>query len=125
MLARLSRYRFGELPMWEAPRPIRHPRHPGLDPDGGFLSSGPLHGDFFAAGPPAAHADPHWTNVAAQQALAFIAGFLPSLQRFTVTDWLVYHTGSVRDLLANGITTVIYLFLLTVVGLIDIHKKEF
>ncbi|MBF0134624.1 MAG: hypothetical protein H7833_11485 [Magnetococcus sp. DMHC-1] len=73
----------------------------------------------------AAHADPHWTNVAAQQALAFIAGFLPSLQRFTVTDWLVYHTGSVRDLVTIGITTVIYLFLLTIIGLIDIHKKEF
>nr|VFJ94262.1 MAG: hypothetical protein BECKH772B_GA0070898_1005812 [Candidatus Kentron sp. H] len=55
------------------------------------------------------------------EAIAFI---LPELYRFTASDWLVYHVGTGTALLPILGQTVVYLILLTGVGLLDLYRKN-
>ncbi|MGH8615638.1 MAG: ABC transporter permease [Gammaproteobacteria bacterium] len=55
-------------------------------------------------------------------ALAFV---LPSLDRFTLSEWLMYHTGGIADLAHIGIQSAIYLLLLTGAGLFDLYRKNY
>jgi hypothetical protein len=54
-----------------------------------------------------------------------IAYFLPDLYRFTLTDWLLYDTGTAASLAPILLQTVIYLALLAGAGLFDLYRKNF
>jgi hypothetical protein len=54
-----------------------------------------------------------------------IAYVLPNLNRFTPTDWLVYHTGTVGDLAGIAVQTAIYIALLLAAGLFDLYRRNF
>jgi hypothetical protein len=71
--------------------------------------------------------------VAAQDSVAFrfattlldvIAAVLPRLDRFTRTDWLVYHSGSWATLGPLAAQTLIYLALLTAAALFDLYRRN-
>jgi len=53
-----------------------------------------------------------------------IAYILPALDRFTSTEWLVYHTANLNDLFAVLGQSVIYLFVLSAVALFDLYRKN-
>ena len=65
---------------------------------------------------------------AAQQALNTaidgLALLLPHLDRFTRSDWLVYHDGGAADLLAIAAQTAIYVALMAAAGLFDLYRKQ-
>lgn len=61
----------------------------------------------------------------------FISGFvrllamlLPNLERFTQSEWLVYHTGNFTSLVLIGIQTIIYVTLLVAMSLFDFYRKN-
>ncbi|GAO35895.1 hypothetical protein SCT_1291 [Sulfuricella sp. T08] len=54
-----------------------------------------------------------------------IAMLLPHLDAFTRTEWLVYHTGNLADLLPLLAQTAVYLALLTGAALFDLYRKNF
>ena len=54
-----------------------------------------------------------------------IAYILPSLDVFTETEWLVYHTGSMDNLIIVTTQTIIYMILLSSAALFDLYRKEF
>jgi hypothetical protein len=54
-----------------------------------------------------------------------IAYVLPSLDRFTSSEWLAYHTGQWQDLLRVAGQTGVYLVLLAGAGLFDLYRKGF
>ena len=53
-----------------------------------------------------------------------LALLLPHLDRFTRSDWLVYHDGGAADLLAIAAQTVIYVALMAAAGLFDLYRKQ-
>lgn len=53
-----------------------------------------------------------------------IAFLLPSLDRFTATDWLVYHNAEAASLLPIAGQSIVYLLLLTGAGLFDLYRKN-
>lgn len=53
-----------------------------------------------------------------------LALLLPHLDRFTRSDWLVYHNGSGAELGMIAVQTVIYVVLLSAAALFDLHRKE-
>ena len=63
-----------------------------------------------------------------QQTMTFlvnaIALMLPNLDRFTATDWLVYHSGLPGSLAPIFAQSLIYLVLLTGAGLFDLYRKN-
>ncbi|KQQ40311.1 hypothetical protein ASF61_05940 [Duganella sp. Leaf126] len=65
---------------------------------------------------------------AGQQLLAagidLLGLLLPHLDRFTRSDWLVYHGGAAADLLTVGVQTVLYVALLAGAGLFDLYRKQ-
>jgi ABC-type transport system involved in multi-copper enzyme maturation permease subunit len=54
-----------------------------------------------------------------------IAYVLPSLDRFTPSEWLAYHTGQWHELLHVAGQTGVYLMLLAGAGLFDLYRKSF
>lgn len=52
-----------------------------------------------------------------------IAFLLPDLYRFTPSEWLIYHTASVSDLLPIAAQTTAYLVLLVGATLFDLYRK--
>ena len=54
-----------------------------------------------------------------------IAAILPRLDQFSRTEWLVYQTGTLHDLLAVGGQTLVYLGLLVAAALFDLYRKNF
>lgn len=56
--------------------------------------------------------------------LDLIAYLLPDLYRFTSTDWLVYHTGTVADLGPVLGQTLVYVVLLAGAGLFDLYRRN-
>lgn len=62
-----------------------------------------------------------WAIARLVDAIAFV---LPSLDKFTAGEWLVYYTGRMEDLLPILGQTAIYLVLLTGVGLFDLYRKD-
>lgn len=55
-------------------------------------------------------------------AIAFV---LPSLDRFTASEWLVYHTGTWHDLAFIAGQTAVYLLLLSGAALVDLYRRSF
>jgi len=53
-----------------------------------------------------------------------IAHVLPELNRFTSTEWLVYHTASISDLVVVLSQSVIYILVLTSMALFDLYRKN-
>lgn len=67
------------------------------------------------------------TDFADQLIASFIkllAALLPDLSQFTLTDWLIYETGSLTDLLMIVAQTVIYCGLLLAATLFDVTRKN-
>ncbi|WP_256077134.1 ABC transporter permease [Massilia sp. YIM B04103] len=66
---------------------------------------------------------------AGQRAIAagmdLLALVLPTLDRFTRSEWLVYHDGSWRQLAVVLGQTAVYLLLLAAAALFDLYRKEF
>lgn len=57
----------------------------------------------------------------------FVSGLayvLPSLERFTLTDWLVYATGTWQSLMPIFVQTVIYLLLIVAAALFDLYRRN-
>ena len=54
-----------------------------------------------------------------------IAFILPELDHFTQTDWIVYNTGSLNDMLIIVTQTAIYMALLAGTALFDLYRKNF
>jgi len=63
-----------------------------------------------------------------QQLINFIinvvSSVLPTLDRFTLTEWLVYHTATVSDLVFVISQSVVYLLFLTGITLFDLYRKN-
>jgi Cu-processing system permease protein len=53
-----------------------------------------------------------------------LAMLLPNLERFTQSEWLVYHTGHIDNLLEIVVQTVVYLILLVAMSLFDLYRKN-
>jgi ABC-type transport system involved in multi-copper enzyme maturation permease subunit len=49
---------------------------------------------------------------------------LPNLERFTQSEWLVYHTGNLGNLLEIVLQTIIYVILLVTMSLFDLYRKN-
>lgn len=68
------------------------------------------------------------THKLPQQVINFIvdaiAYILPGLERFTSTEWLVYHSASMNDLFVVLGQSVIYLFVLSAAALFDLYRKD-
>jgi ABC-type transport system involved in multi-copper enzyme maturation permease subunit len=58
------------------------------------------------------------------RALDLLALLLPHLDNFSRSDWLLYHSGSVADLLAIAAQTALYVGLLTAAALFDLYRKS-
>jgi len=54
-----------------------------------------------------------------------VAFVLPGLDRFTASEWLVYHTGGWHDLTFIAGQTVVYLLLLSGAALFDLYRRSF
>lgn len=68
------------------------------------------------------------TYTLSQKAINFfvdtVAYVLPDLNRFAQTEWLVYHTANMSDLLLGLGQSAIYLFVLTGFALFDLYRKN-
>lgn len=60
-----------------------------------------------------------------ERLLEGIAFVLPELDRFTLSDWLVYHTGDWASLVPIAGQTVVYVALLVGAALFDLYRKNF
>ncbi|MEO5362296.1 MAG: hypothetical protein H7838_01535 [Magnetococcus sp. DMHC-8] len=56
--------------------------------------------------------------------LTALSWLLPGLERFTPSDWLVYHTGQWSDLAGILLETSLYLLFIIGVGLFDLYRKN-
>jgi len=54
----------------------------------------------------------------------WLAMLLPSLDRFSQSEWIVYHTGSIDNLLEVVVQTIIYVILLIAMSLFDFYRKN-
>ncbi|MCG3202947.1 MAG: hypothetical protein NFCOHLIN_02833 [Gammaproteobacteria bacterium] len=54
-----------------------------------------------------------------------IAYVLPNLDRFTPTEWLIYHSGGIGELAGIAAQSAIYLALLIAAGLFDLYRRNF
>ncbi len=60
----------------------------------------------------------------AGQSLDLLALLLPHLERYTRTEWLVYHTGAAGDLAGLLSQTSVFLLLLVLAALYDLNRKR-
>lgn len=58
------------------------------------------------------------------QLINLLATLLPDLNLFTQSNWLIYHSGDVQDLLLIIIQTIIYVILLSAMSLFDLYRKN-
>jgi ABC-type transport system involved in multi-copper enzyme maturation permease subunit len=65
-----------------------------------------------------------WTDHLINSLVELLAMLLPHLDRFTQTEWLVYHTGNLNSLLVIFVQTVIYVVLLATMSLFDLYRKN-
>ena len=65
-----------------------------------------------------------WSQQAVTLLVNAIALVLPNLDRFTATDWLVYHSGMPMSLVPIFGQSLIYLVLLAGAGLFDLYRKN-
>lgn len=66
-----------------------------------------------------------WSAEFIARAVDGLAYLLPDLYRFTSTEWLVYHTGTLSALAPILVQTVIYLTVLAGAGLFDLYRRNF
>jgi ABC-type transport system involved in multi-copper enzyme maturation permease subunit len=68
------------------------------------------------------------THKLSQQVINFIvdtiAYILPALNRFTSTEWLVYHSATMTDLFVVLGQSMIYLLVLSAAALFDLYRKD-
>lgn len=65
-----------------------------------------------------------WQDQLIDGLIQLLAMLLPNLERFTQTGWLVYHSGDFNDLIMITEQTVIYVFLLMMMSLFDLYRKN-
>jgi Cu-processing system permease protein len=65
-----------------------------------------------------------WIDQIVSLFISFLAMLLPNLDSFTQSKWLVYHTGTVDNLLEILIQTIIYIILLITMSLFDLYRKN-
>lgn len=65
-----------------------------------------------------------WGDQLINVLVKLLAMLLPNLERFTQSEWLVYHTGNLESLLEIVVQTVIYLLLLIGMSLFDLYRKN-
>jgi len=56
--------------------------------------------------------------------IQLLAALLPNLDRFTQSQWLVYHTGNGSNLLEITLQTMIYVSFLIALSLFDLYRKN-
>ena len=54
-----------------------------------------------------------------------MAYLLPELHRFTLSDWVIYHSGQLADLWPIAAQSLIYVTLLCAAALFDLYRKNF
>ena len=68
------------------------------------------------------------TSTLSQQVInAFLGGLafvLPELHNFTISEWLVYHTGSWATLAPLAAQSLIYVGLISAAALFDLYRKN-
>lgn len=70
------------------------------------------------------HNAPTWSDWCLHTFSDILVMLLPPLDRFTLSEWLVYHTGTWEQLGDILLQTIIYLGLLIVMSLFDLYRKE-
>ena len=65
-----------------------------------------------------------WSQRIVGEGIAAIAYALPEFDRFTRSDWLIYHTGTWSDLGAVVGQSLVYVLLLAAAALFDFYRKE-
>ena len=65
-----------------------------------------------------------WSQSVVMFIIKAVALLLPDLDRFTATDWLVYHSGTPDLLMPILGQSLIYLVLLAGAGLFDLYRKN-
>jgi len=65
-----------------------------------------------------------WSQRLIEHFIDGVAFLLPDLARFTSSEWLVYHTGSLRDLLPIAAQSLVYVALLAGAALFDLYRKN-
>ena len=65
-----------------------------------------------------------WSQRLIEQFIDAVAFLLPSLARFTSSEWLVYHTGGWQDVIPIAGQSLIYLILLAGAALFDLYRKN-
>jgi len=65
-----------------------------------------------------------WVNQFINFLVNLLAMLLPNLERFTQSEWLVYHSGHLDNLFEIAIQTIIYVMLLMAMSLFDLYRKN-
>ena len=65
-----------------------------------------------------------WSQRLIEHFIDGVAFLLPDLARFTSSEWLVYHTGGLRDALPIAVQSLVYLALLAGAALFDLYRKN-
>ena len=69
--------------------------------------------------------DPNsWVDLLTSSLISLIAMLLPNLEHFTQSEWLVYHTDQLDNLLEISVQTIIYVLLLITMSLFDLYRKN-
>ncbi len=65
-----------------------------------------------------------WIDQIINILIKLLAMLLPNLERFSQSEWLVYHTGYLDNLLEIVVQTIIYVMLLIAMSLFDLYRKN-
>jgi len=65
-----------------------------------------------------------WIDQIINILIKLLAMLLPNLERFSQSEWLVYHTGYLDNLLEIVVQTIIYVMLLIGMSLFDLYRKN-
>ncbi|MBF0295668.1 MAG: ABC transporter permease [Magnetococcales bacterium] len=90
-----------------------------------YLLGRSMHSLLLIARQSAEMATEHWSAALARHLLTLISWLLPDLERFTVTDWLLHHGGSLPALGPIFAETLLYLALLMAVGHLELRRRAF
>ncbi|HDN25553.1 MAG TPA: ABC transporter permease [Thioploca sp.] len=66
-----------------------------------------------------------WVDQFINGLIELLTMLLPHLERFTQSEWLVYHTGHFDHLVEIVVQTIIYVILLVALSLFDLYRKNF
>ncbi len=65
-----------------------------------------------------------WSDHLISESVTWLAKLLPHLEHFTQSEWLVYQTGSLENLVFVLMQTAIYVMLLSAMSLFDLYRKN-